>query len=64
MFVPDNEEVSYGLNMINALDVSDEFTSNQKICIIDSGLDISHEDLDNVDDDSYKESRPEWCTET
>ena len=31
MFVPDNEEVSYGgLNMINALDVSDEFISNQK----------------------------------
>lgn len=39
------EEVPYGIELVKALDVSDEFVANQKICIIDTGYDISHPDL-------------------
>jgi hypothetical protein len=39
------EEVPYGIRMVKALDVSDEFVGNRKVCIIDTGYDISHPDL-------------------
>lgn len=37
----------YGISMVQADQVSDATTSNQKICIIDTGYDINHEDLMN-----------------
>lgn len=39
------EEIPYGINMVNALDVSDENVSNMRVCIIDTGYDIAHPDL-------------------
>lgn len=37
--------MSYGLTNINALSVTDAFVENRKVCIIDSGYDITHSDL-------------------
>ena len=39
------EEIPYGINMVKALDVSDEFVENRKVCVIDTGYDLNHEDL-------------------
>ena len=39
------EAVPYGIAMVQADQVSDAPSGNRKICIIDSGIDISHEDL-------------------
>jgi hypothetical protein len=39
------ESVPYGVNLVKALDVSDEFSFRKKVCIIDTGYDINHEDL-------------------
>jgi len=39
------ESVPYGVNLVRALDVSDELSYRKKICIIDTGYDINHEDL-------------------
>lgn len=39
------EEIPYGINLVKALGVSDEFVANQKVCIVDTGFDISHPDL-------------------
>lgn len=36
----------YGLELIQALSVSDRFAANQRICIIDSGIDGQHPDFD------------------
>ena len=38
----DEKTLTYGTSLIHASDVSYEYISNQKICIIDSGLDMSH----------------------
>lgn len=37
--------VPYGIQMVQADQLSDTNTGNRKICIIDSGVDFSHEDL-------------------
>ncbi|MCS0629462.1 S8 family serine peptidase [Telluria mixta] len=37
--------VPYGIKQVQADQLSDANTSNRKICIIDSGVDFSHEDL-------------------
>lgn len=42
-----DEVVPYGIDMVKALDVSDEFVANQKLCIIDTGYDVTHPDLPN-----------------
>ena len=39
------EAVPYGIGMVQADQVSDASAGNRKLCIIDSGIDISHEDL-------------------
>lgn len=39
------ETTPYGISMIQALDVTDNFVSNQKVCIIDTGYDRTHPDL-------------------
>jgi len=41
----ESEEIPYGIDLVQALDVSDEFVENMKVCIIDTGYDINHEDL-------------------
>lgn len=38
---------SYGIPMVQAPLVSDAMSSNQKICVIDTGYDAQHEDLPN-----------------
>ncbi len=40
-----NEVTPYGINSVNALAVSDANVSNRKVCIVDSGYDINHDDL-------------------
>eukprot|EP00979_Chaetoceros_neogracilis_P000395 scaffold101_cov258-Chaetoceros_neogracile.AAC.1 len=41
----DEGEIPYGIKQVQALDVSDAFVSNQKVCVVDSGYDINHPDL-------------------
>ena len=40
-----SETVPYGINSVKALSVSDSNVSNRKVCIVDSGYDINHPDL-------------------
>ncbi|WP_019677170.1 S8 family serine peptidase [Arsukibacterium perlucidum] len=42
---PMAQQVPYGYTMVQANQVSDQFASNQKVCVIDSGLDLPHEDF-------------------
>lgn len=37
----------YGIKMVQANQVSDSLASGRKVCIIDSGYSLNHEDLDN-----------------
>ncbi|ODV14386.1 MAG: peptidase S8 [Rubrivivax sp. SCN 70-15] len=39
------EVVPYGIGMVQADQLSDAYTGNRKVCIIDSGIDLGHEDL-------------------
>lgn len=40
-----DEEIPYGIDMVKALDVPDDLVANRKVCIIDTGYDITHPDL-------------------
>ena len=40
-----NETTPYGIQMVQADQVSDQFAANRKVCIIDSGYKDAHEDL-------------------
>ena len=42
---PMADEVPYGITMVQADLVSDQFAGNQKVCVIDSGYHIGHNDL-------------------
>ncbi|TVQ41920.1 MAG: peptidase S8, partial [Wenzhouxiangella sp.] len=44
---PMADEVPYGITMVQADLVSDQYAGNQKICVIDSGYHIGHNDLQN-----------------
>lgn len=39
------QKVPYGIKMVQADQLPDSLASNRKVCIIDSGYDLSHEDL-------------------
>ncbi|MBV2130778.1 S8 family serine peptidase [Arsukibacterium indicum] len=39
------QQIPYGFPMVQADLVSDEFAANQTVCVIDSGLDLPHEDF-------------------
>ncbi len=39
------ESTPYGIGMVQANQVSDSLTGNMKVCIVDTGYDINHEDL-------------------
>lgn len=41
--------VPYGIKMVQADQLPDKFAGNRKICIIDSGYDLAHEDLSGND---------------
>jgi len=41
------QDVPYGVKMVQADQLGDDLAGNRKICIIDSGYDRAHEDLDN-----------------
>jgi serine protease len=43
-----SETIPYGIPMVEADQVSDEFSGNRKVCIIDSGFQKQHEDLQDV----------------
>jgi len=42
------ESSPYGIAMVQADKVSDQYAGNQTLCIIDSGYDIAHDDLQKV----------------
>ncbi|MDP4535462.1 S8 family serine peptidase [Alkalimonas collagenimarina] len=42
---PMAQQTPYGYTMVQADQVSDQFASNQTVCVIDSGLDLPHEDF-------------------
>ena len=46
---PAADTVPYGISMVQADQVSDEFAGNQKVCVIDSGYHIDHVDLQSND---------------
>ena len=59
------EAVPYGITMVQADQVSDVNVRNRKVCIIDSGIDRAHEDLQglmNVDGTNLTTSG-EWFTD-
>ena len=39
------ESTPYGITMVQANQVSDDMVSNRKVCIVDTGYDLGHEDL-------------------
>ena len=45
VYLQSDDNVPYGIRMVKALLVSDEFMSNQRVCIIDSGYAKNHPDL-------------------
>ncbi|WP_158683699.1 S8 family serine peptidase [Pseudoalteromonas sp. T1lg22] len=50
------ESTPYGISMVQADQVSDALTGNMKVCIMDTGYDLGHEDLPNTGvtgDDGY-----------
>ncbi|MEM0515252.1 S8 family serine peptidase [Pseudoalteromonas sp. YIC-827] len=50
------ESMPYGISMVQANQVSDALTGNMKVCIMDTGYDLGHEDLPNTGvtgDDGY-----------
>jgi len=56
----------YGITNVKALDVSDKNVANRKVCIIDTGYDITHPDLSNssvVTGYSGRNSRTSWNTD-
>ena len=52
--------------MTEVLAVTDEFVSNQKVCIIDSGLDTNHPDLEETTFTGWEpsDSAEDWDTDT
>jgi len=58
------QTVPYGISMVQADRVSDAFASDRKLCIVDSGIDASHEDLQGIamDGDNLSKSG-EWFTD-
>ena len=45
---PMSQQVPYGYTMVQADLVSDQFASNQTVCVIDSGLGLPHEDFNDA----------------
>ena len=45
---PMAETIPYGLSMVQADLLSDQFAGNRKVCIVDSGFQQAHEDLQNA----------------
>ena len=45
---PMAQQVPYGYTMVQADQVSDQFASNQTVCVIDSGLGLPHEDFNDA----------------
>ena len=52
-------EVPYGINLVNALDVSDEFAEDMTVCVCDTGFDLGHPDL-QVDVDGMSFVNETW----
>jgi len=61
------EDTPYGIRNVKALDVTDDFVANRKVCIIDTGYDFNHPDLTSNTSvvTGYKGqlSRSDWTTD-
>jgi subtilisin family serine protease len=57
--------IPYGITMVQADQLSDQFTNNRKVCIIDSGYDRTHVDLGtlNVTGEYDKRGTGWWYTD-
>ena len=54
----------YGIPMVQADEVSDALAGNQKVCIIDSGYELAHEDLSgNMVDGTNDSGTGNWYTD-
>ncbi|NNE57069.1 MAG: S8 family serine peptidase [Hellea sp.] len=62
---PMAEEVPYGITMVEAPLVSDANTGNQKVCVIDTGYEISHIDLpaSNLTGNDFGTATGPWNTD-
>jgi serine protease len=60
-----SENIPYGIDMVNALEVTDDSVSNQKVCIIDTGYEIGHPDLPSASQIVSGSSREsgDWSTD-
>ena len=54
------QTVPYGITMVQADQLSDANTANRKVCIIDSGYDLAHEDLNGNDVTGEYDSGTGW----
>ncbi len=60
------EYIPVGIHQVKALDISDDFVSNQKVCVIDSGYDITHPNLQSSREivSGYTQVEPSlWTTD-
>jgi serine protease len=48
MQAKEGEITPYGITQVHALDVDDSQVSNRKVCVIDSGYDLGHPDLQTM----------------
>lgn len=58
------QTLPYGIPLVQADKVSDSLASDRKLCIVDSGVDLTHEDLEGIaiDGDNLTTSG-EWYTD-
>ena len=61
---PPAQTVPYGIPLVQADQVSDALASDRKLCIVDSGIDRAHEDLQGIPMDGTNVSKSgEWFSD-
>ena len=61
---PMAEDIPYGITMVKALLVDDSTSSNIGVCIVDSGYDMPHPDLQQTDVTGTDGPNAPWGTDT
>ena len=50
------ENIPPGITAVQSFDVSNSLVNNRKVCIVDSGYDINHPDLQSTDITGFQHS--------